>query len=163
MFVLAHYRGPIRQALKSIKYQGAYGIAQELSGLVTSQYHRQYRFRYFVPVPLAVKRERERGFNQAEKLAGGLSKNLGNTPVINILARILETKPQFDLKMKERKTNIFGAFALSLQLKTTDLSKYSFCLVDDVATTGATIFECAKVLKRAGAPKVYAICVARGG
>lgn len=72
-----------------------------------------------------------------------------------------ETKPQFGLRYEERKKNMIGAFGIAGHLSL--VTGHSFCLVDDVATTGATIFECAKVLKRAGAKKVWAICAARGG
>lgn len=164
MFVLAHYRGPIREAIRQIKYTGAYTINKELAKMIVAKYHAKFSFDYLTPVPLANKRENERGFNQAEKLA----RELGNVLCIKyygkLLVRIRETKPQFDLKQEDRLKNVQKAFALSPAHNTYPIIHNTFvCLVDDVATTGATIFECAKVLKSAGAAKVYAICVARGG
>lgn len=164
MFTLAHYRGPIREAIRQIKYRSAFAISQELAELINKHYDHHYTFDCFIPVPLAPKRERERGFNQAEKLAQALSKELSNkTPVIKLLVRKRETKPQFGLAYKERLTNVRDAFSLSPLATNSELPTTNFCLVDDVATTGSTIFECAKILKRAGASKVFAICVARGG
>lgn len=171
MFVLAHYRGPISQAIREIKYRGTYGVIGEVVRLLGSKYHHQFNFDYLVPVPLHSKRELERGFNQAEKIASILARIMNqesrikgaqkNIRGVSLLRRARETKPQFDLKYKERAANVRGAFALSSQYNLQPGT--SFCLVDDVATTGATIFECAKVLKKAGAKNVWAITVARGG
>jgi len=154
-FVLAHYEGIIRQAVKDIKYRGTFGICQELGDLIQKNFHDKFHIDYLVPVPLAKKRLADRGFNQAAKLA----RSLKLAPVANCLVRTRETKPQFDLKFNQRKENVRGAFTVRREL----VSTASYCLVDDVATTGATISECAKALKIAGAQKVYAICVARGG
>lgn len=160
-FVLAHYDGIIRSAIKEIKYRGTFGICQELGELIQKNFQNKqsfssnkFSFDYLVPIPLAPKRLADRGFNQAEKLA----KNLKLAPVLNCLVRTRETKPQFDLKFKERKENVRDAFRATRRC-----DGISFCLIDDVATTGATISECAKALKKSGAVKVYAICVARGG
>lgn len=168
MYTLAHYRGPIQKAIQLIKYRNSWAICQELAELIGKNYHDKYNFDYLVPVPLAPKRERKRGFNQAEKLAGELVKCLRTTDhrrltVVNLLKRTRETKPQFDLKYSERQKNVHEAFTLSNQYPVSSVQQTSFCLVDDVSTTGSTIFECAKILKKAGASKVFAICVARGG
>lgn len=167
MFVLAHYRGPIRLALRKAKYQGTFGLFGELGKLVVNSYHHNFDFDYLVPVPMHPNRERERGFNQAAKLAQSLNYELGimdyghKRRVLNCLIRTRETKPQFDLKFDKRKENVKDAFAIAGHLSL--VTGHSFCLIDDVATTGATIFECAKVLKQAGAKNVWSIAVARGG
>lgn len=181
MFVLAHYHKLIPKLIHEIKYQGAYAISSELAELIVSKYHHQFFIDYFVPVPLSKKREQDRGFNQAEKLAQGLVNSLrvygtSRLPkndqkavddilltVVSALERVRETKPQFDLKYEERKNNVRGAFTLNQGLLTKNLNGFSFCLVDDVATTGSTLFECAKVLKKSGAEKVWAMTIARGG
>lgn len=157
IFVLAHYDGVIRKAIKEIKYRGRFAILQELAEMMlASPPGGNFQFDYLVPVPLAKKRQTERGFNQAEKLANYLKL----APVLNCLKRTRDTKPQFDLSSAERLKNVKNAFIHN--------SKYiihssAVCLIDDVATTGATLSECAKVLKNARAAKVYAICIARGG
>lgn len=149
-FVLARYEGIIAQAIKEIKYRGTFAISQELAEMFPKL---NFSFDYLVPVPLAPKRLVERGFNQAEKLARALKL----APVANTLTRTRETKPQFDLKISGRRQNVENAFATKY-----DCSGFRVCLVDDVATTGSTLSECAKVLRKAGARKVYAICIARG-
>lgn len=167
LFVLAHYRGLIPKAIHEIKYQGYFAIITELADLIGQNYHYEFNFQYFVPVPLSKNRERARGFNQSEKLAQQLQSKFKfqnkNFQVVKVLIRTRETRPQFDLKYEQRKNNLKDAFAMNHELITKNLSGLSFCLVDDVATTGATLFECAKILKIAGANKVYGITIARGG
>lgn len=151
---MAHYDGIIRKAIKDIKYRGKFAILQELVHMFPEDF--SFNFDYLVPVPLFRHRFQERGFNQAEKLA----KYLNLTSVLNCLIRTRDTKPQFDLKFHERQENVKNAFAVIAHSSL--IIGHSPCLVDDVATTGSTLSECAKVLKSAGAAKVYAICIARG-
>lgn len=153
VFILAHYDGVIREAIKEIKYQGIFAINLELAEMIRKNFRHKFNFDYLVPVPLSQKRLAQRGFNQAEKLA----KYLGMAPVLNCLTRTRDTKPQFDLKFKERKENVRGAFTTRHLLP----ANCCVCLVDDVATTGATVSECARALRAAGAKAVFAICVAR--
>ena len=153
IFVLAHYDGIIRKAIREVKYRGKYAIFSEISGMFPKL---NFYFDFLVPVPLSKERFQKRGFNQAEKLARYLK-----FPILDCLERTRDTKPQFDLKLEERKENVKDAFTLNSNFKF-QISNSSVCLVDDVATTGATLSECAKVLKKAGASKVYAICIARG-
>lgn len=174
MFVMAHYRGVVREAIRRVKYRGTYALVGELVRLLVGRYHHKFGFDYLVPIPLSLNRERERGFNQAEKFAKQINGQLAINSkqdkgrVVNLLKRVRETRPQFGLKYEEREKNVRGAFALDGSFNNDELiTKYckgrSLCLVDDVATTGATIFEGAKALKRGGAKNVWAICVARGG
>lgn len=123
-----------------------------------------------VPVPLHKRRLRFRGFNQSELLSKYLSQNITPgfpIPVFNnLLLRNRYTLPQMKIKNKEtRRRNIKNAF--SVDKKTAkeigSLKGKRILIVDDVATTGATIFECAKILKQNGASEVFAIAIARGG
>lgn len=159
LFMLAHYDGVISAAIKEIKYQGVFAINLELAQMIRENFRDKFQFDFLVPVPLAPQRQADRGFNQAEKLA----KYLKMAPVLDCLTRTRETKPQFDLNFKERKINVKDAFELKSKSDPSACSGIRICLIDDVATTGSTISECAKVLKHAGAKKVFAICVARGG
>jgi len=165
MFIFSHYDGLIKEIIHRVKYQSEYALLDEIAKILGDNFHGKFSFDYFVPIPLSPKRERGRGFNQAEMLAKFMVQDprFKNFKIANILARVRDTKPQFDLTYEERKQNMTGAFFLSSSLLTPNLSGNSFCLVDDVATTGTTIFEAANVLKKAGAEKVWAICLARGG
>lgn len=116
-----------------------------------------------VPVPLHRSRQRERGFNQAELLARRLP-----LPVANMLVRTRATVSQIDLPAEKRQRNVRGAFALKGGqsnffpfLGKSLTVPLSVLLVDDVATTGATLNECARVLLEAGAREVRALTAAR--
>jgi ComF family protein len=112
----------------------------------------------FVPVPLHWRRRLSRGYNQAELLA----KKLGHShaKISRDLARIRHTEMQPAVDFAKRKANVNGAFAVRRGHR---FEGKTLCLVDDVKTTGATLNECAKVLKDAGAIKVYALVLATAG
>lgn len=112
-----------------------------------------------IPVPLDKRRLRWRGFNQAEEIARELSKTLEIPLILNLLSKIKRTRPQTELTEKERKESLKGAFLVKNE---NEVKGKKIFLIDDVYTTGATLEECAKVLKEAGAKEVWAIVVARG-
>jgi len=110
-----------------------------------------------VPVPLHADRLRQRGFNQSLLICRGIAKTLKAGISYGNLVRARATPPQVNLKARERAENLKGAFALR------DAAAFKgkrILLVDDVYTTGATIKECSKVMKKAGA-EVYALTLAR--
>jgi ComF family protein len=112
-----------------------------------------------IPVPLDKKRLRWRGFNQAEELSKELDGFFRVPLILNCLIKIKETFPQIKLSDKERKENVRGVFLI----KDRELIKNkNILLVDDVYTTGATMEECAIVLKKAGAKDIIGVVVARG-
>jgi ComF family protein len=115
-----------------------------------------------VPIPLSKTKLRKRGYNQAEILAKELSKKF-NFPVQSILERTRETKTQVGLTNLQRKLNVKDAFKLNLSLiaNHSSLKNANIFLVDDVATTGSTLLEAAKVLKKGGADKVFGLTLAR--
>jgi ComF family protein len=110
-----------------------------------------------VPIPLHAKRLNWRGFNQAELLANYLAEKFQIDLVPN-LARIKNNPPQAKLTEEKRRINISGCFSWIGE----SLSGKKIILIDDVATTGSTLDEAARVLKIAGAAKVFAITAAGG-
>ncbi|MFC1765634.1 ComF family protein [Planctomycetota bacterium] len=113
----------------------------------------------FVPVPLHWSRRLARGYNQAHLLARGLQHP--QVRVQRVLKRIRRTRPQpAVVTPAARARNVAGAFALRQPSLVKDIV---VCLVDDVKTTGATLNECARVLKMAGAARVYALVLAVAG
>lgn len=118
-----------------------------------------------VPVPLHLSRQRERGYNQAELLAAGLTRKLRESPGwrgVRMEPRLLQRKqptaPQSGLSHDARQENVRGVFAASRE----GLAEgQSVLLVDDVMTTGATVSACALTLKRAGASEVAVLTLAR--
>lgn len=113
-----------------------------------------------VPIPLYPSRERKRGYNHAHILAKELSKKL-ELPVVNALKRIRNTKPQADLKREERLGNLKDAFELDIKYMN-EIKNRQIFLVDDVFTTGSTLFEAGRVLKKSGAKSVWGLTLARG-
>jgi len=111
-----------------------------------------------VPVPLSPQRKADRTFNQAEVLGAVLSEAVGRPMQVDVLRRIRDTQPQVELSAKDRVRNVRGAFSVGARDAVRDRE---VLLVDDVCTTGATLDECAKTLKRAGATFVYGMTVAR--
>jgi len=154
--------GVVLEAVHRYKYQRALWfetfladlLIRQAGSVVTSE-----TWDVILPVPLHPVREREREFNQAERLARRLGRAV-NLPVrSNWLKRIRPTHTQTLLSRKERAANMHHAFALKSGAKVKGLS---CVLVDDVFTTGATTSACAKTLKTAGARKVCVWTVARG-
>jgi ComF family protein len=112
-----------------------------------------------IPIPLHINKLKKRGFNQAEELAKELSKYLNIPLISDFLIKNKETLPQTELDNEARKENIKGVFLVKDNKK---IDEKNILLIDDVYTTGSTMEEAAKVLKRAGAEKVIGIVIARG-
>jgi len=111
-----------------------------------------------VPIPLHKKRQRHRGFNQAEIIAQSLAQITRQKLKTKILIRKKFTYPQVKLKAAKRKINVKGAFCLANKL---EILNKSVILIDDVYTTGSTMNEAAKVLLKAGAKEVNGLVIAR--
>ena len=111
-----------------------------------------------IPVPLHRRRLRSRGFNQALVLARFLFPKAGRRIVANLLVRTRWTDPQTALSGRERRQNLVGAFTVS---KPERIVGQRILLIDDVYTTGTTLNECARVLKKNGAAQVEALTLAR--
>ncbi len=112
-----------------------------------------------VPIPLHEKRLLERGFNQAELLASEIASNYNLILKNEILLRTKNTKPQTTLNAKKRLVNLENAFTLN---DTEAIKNKNIILIDDVATTGATLNAAAQVLKKAGALVIWVAVLARG-
>jgi ComF family protein len=115
-----------------------------------------------VPVPLHARKRAQRGFNQADLIARAALKQISRPERFQIMAGALvrrrETESQIGLTRHQRRVNMRGAFAVPDPMQ---IEKRNVLLVDDVFTTGTTAAECATVLRRAGANRVYVATVAR--
>ena len=156
--VAAHFGiGPVRELIHEFKYGGLMELADILGRvLVFAAQQSRLGDVMIVPVPLHPKRLAERGFNQAQLLGERVARIMG-WPLSSLLYRNRGTRTQTNLTREQRRINVSGAFMCK-----GDVAGKSILLVDDVITTGATLEECAKVLKQAGAKRVLALVVARG-
>lgn len=111
-----------------------------------------------IPIPLHVKRLREREFNQSAIIASVIGRRFGIPVVANALIRHRHTRPQVELDGKERKENVIGAFSVDDRKI---IEGKEIILVDDVYTSGSTVNECARTLKKNGAEKVHVVTIAR--
>lgn len=114
-----------------------------------------------IPIPLHSKKQRSRGFNQAAVLAKELAKLLNLSVNEKILRRTHATNPQKKLDPRRRKENIITAFEVDDRARSLVDGK-KILLIDDIYTTGSTIDEAAKILKKAGAEKVYYLTISIG-
>jgi ComF family protein len=154
-------RGVVRQIIHEFKYNRQihlrHLVARWLGAALDDERLWGRRFDLIVPVPLHPARQRERGFNQAGLLAESLARQ-SSIPVKPLLERIRYTNTQTALDRSERMENLHNAFRLR---KNADVRGLQMLLVDDVLTTGSTLNECARVLKRAGAFSIHAAAAAR--
>jgi len=154
-------RGIVRDVIHEFKYNRQihlrHLVARWLRAALDDERLRGQQFHVVVPVPLHPARQRERGFNQATLLAQLLSAHAA-IPCRPLLKRIRYTTTQIALDRSERMENLHNAFRLR---KNADVRGLRMLLIDDVLTTGSTLSECARVLKRAGAKSVHAATAAR--
>lgn len=160
LIVLLKYKWPVDAAIKKIKYKWIYSIEEILVSFIVRDFWKSDvpDFDLLMPIPLHAKRKKWRGFNQAEIIAKDLAEKF-KVKLGRGLIRNRETKTQVGLSKDERKKNISGAFSL---ISTVGVKGKNILLVDDVYTTGATMSEACKVLKKAGAGEVWALCSALG-
>lgn len=158
------YEGIVKDSLRRFKYHNGLwacdGLVDWLENLLKAAARNKNwaRVDIVVPVPLHVRRRRERGYNQAALLARGLARRL-DVPMRNPLWRIRATSTQTRLSATQREANMRGAFTV---FRPKSIQGKRILLVDDVMTTGATVNECARTLKKAGAKAVFVLTVARG-
>jgi len=152
------YEGPLRSIIHSLKYEGRRSLARPLAALMRDRCGSiLHGADVVVPVPLHSSRRRERGFNQALDLARGLG-----LPVSLALRRVRATDSQITLPAEQRHRNMRDAFAPSrVPWRSGSIDASVVVLVDDVSTTGATLEECARMLRRMGARDVRAVTAAR--
>lgn len=155
------YQGPLMAVVHDLKYNKKSHLAKSLGPLLAS-YAEDWIGRaentLVMPVPLHPRRLRERGFNQSLLLARHVASRIGAKLDYLSLRRIRFTLPQTKLTSDERKKNVRRAFAL---VGKTPLKGRTVLLIDDVATTGSTLNECARALKKAGVKGVYCLVLAR--
>ncbi len=145
------YKDDIRAAIHSLKYFGAKELGEVFAHFMYEAVTKSgydLDFDIILPVPISRERLKERGYNQTELIAKGLSRLMG-IPVGEGLLRIRHTVPQSELTEEERAKNLKNAFGTER-----DFHGEKILLIDDIYTTGSTVKECRNALYRAGAERV---------
>ncbi|HEX8874093.1 MAG TPA: ComF family protein [Nitrosospira sp.] len=153
------YAFPVDALLHALKYQANLAMARVLADLLAARIDHIDRIElpdFIVPMPLHPGRLRERGFNQALEIARRISKKTGVALLPGVCQRARDTPSQTGLPWKEREQNIRGAFTCEANLEGKHIA-----VLDDVMTTGATLNELAKALRKSGAAHVSVWVVAR--
>lgn len=153
------YQGSVPEAVRRYKFGGVRAYARPF-GLLMAQCAADHALEVdcVTWVPLSARRLRRRGYDQAELLARRVGEELG-LPAEPLLRKIRDTQTQSDLDTEgARRANALGAYAV---LPGTGIKGKRILVVDDVVTSGATLSECARMLRQAGAAKVYGLTLAR--
>lgn len=152
------YHHPVAELVSGLKFQHKLSHGRVLAELLSAHVEERMEEppQLLIPVPLHRGRQRERGYNQALELARPLSRRFGIPLDFTSCRRIRPTEPQSALREKERRKNVRGAFEINGKMPARHVA-----LVDDVVTTGNTVAELARLLKRHGVRRVDVWAVAR--
>ncbi|MEN6414808.1 MAG: ComF family protein [Veillonellales bacterium] len=155
------YTGGIKRLIHDMKFRHAGNRAVYLTWLLEQSggWQLPKEIELVIPVPLHDKRLNERGFNQTERIFRNWVRQKNLLWLDNCLIRQRATMPQWQLNLAARRANIKGAFSVTCP---ECVQGKHILLVDDIVTTGITMNECARVLKRAGAVQVRALALASG-
>ncbi len=154
----AAFEGSLRAAIHHLKYRRYFALGETL-GTLLARFVSQFDWPVdaVIPVPLGPKRLAQRGYNQAACLALFVAVENAWHYLPQALIRWRETRSQVGLSLEERRANVQGAFLANPH----QVEGRCILLVDDVATTGATLAACSQALREAGAHAVYAVTLAR--
>lgn len=158
VFALLRYRSPVSELIQGLKFGHRLHVARLLGGLMAEQLAARGGAipERIIPVPLHPRRQRQRGFNQALELARPIARRLGAVLDYRYCRRTRNTRPQTELRARQRHSNVRGAFTTAGRLEARHVA-----VVDDVVTTGHTTDELARVLKARGAERVEVWAAAR--
>lgn len=155
------HTGALRSSIQALKYYNDKLQAEPLGALLAQSIKAQHwTFDMIIPVPMHLNRLKERGYNQAERIAYSLSLHLERQPMIEALQKIHHIDSQVGKSLFERQENVKDAFDIIPQYQDALLNK-NILLIDDVCTTGATLQVCTAALRAAGVNAVYIATVSR--
>jgi ComF family protein len=165
-FAHGAYDGSLRDLIQLLKYHrirtAAVPLGEVVAGALLASHEELQQADVLVPVPLRISKSHLRGFNQAEEIARVTQKILRKRgwelPIQNLLVRVRPTTSQTGLSRSQRRANVRGAFQI---VSSGIASGRNIILIDDVLTTGTTAQECARILRRGGASRVWVATAAR--
>lgn len=150
-----YYEGTAKKGINTLKYGGVPYVAKYLARYIGRLVKKQYKdvvFDYACCVPMHRLKQLERGYNQSEMLLRWICRSLSIIPSKHLLVQVKKNESQHRKHRKERAENVKGIYKVQDKLNLTDKT---ILLVDDIFTTGATLNECTRMLKAAGAANVY--------
>ncbi|MFA6146093.1 MAG: ComF family protein [Patescibacteria group bacterium] len=169
VIIAVNYNQPlVKKAIRNFKYAPySFPLAKNLAFLIIKRLRKSpVSISHFIknnfvlmPIPITRRKLAQRGYNQSLLLAKELS-NEFNWPIMEILTKIKDTKSQTNLNKEERENNVKNTFVINENFTKTEIKDKNIILIDDVFTTGATLFEAARILRQSGAKEVWAIVLA---
>lgn len=160
-FHVFKYEGKIREIILQYKFFEKAYLYKTFSYLILNDknictYINEYDI--IIPVPVYIKRKKEKGYNQTELIAKEIANTCSLEYKNNVLKKIKDTKKQSTLTKRERKENVKNVFVIE---NSEQIKNKKIILFDDIYTTGSTVYECYKHLKKAGASKVLILTIAK--
>jgi ComF family protein len=157
------YEGVVRKGILSLKYKYATEIGNELSGHLIDSLRAKVMpaVQYLTPIPVYWYRQNTRGFNQSLEVGRKVAELMNWKFIPDLLVKNKPTVSQVELSGEKRRKNLTGVFVVNTIFRSTLSDFRSVVIFDDVFTTGSTMTEAAKVLKRGGVEKVWGLTIAR--
>lgn len=161
LFSLFLYKGVIRKRILDFKFRNNPYLGRLFSEMMSVFLRNQdITIDVVIPVPVYYKRYLVRGYNQSTILASGISKNISKKLMVNVLLKVRKSAVQSSLGVSQRKNNVINTYGIK---NAKNILNKNVLLVDDIYTTGATVNECSRILKKYGASKVFVVTIAHGG
>lgn len=163
LYSIWEYESVIRKAILALKYKYATEIGKEISDYLINSLPTLVlpSVQYLTPIPIYWYKENLRGFNQSSEIGKRIAGMMGWKFTPDLLVKNISTVSQTELGGKERRLNLKGAFTANPFYKSLLSSLESVIVFDDIFTTGSTLNEAGKALKKAGAKKVWGLTIAR--
>lgn len=163
---LFKYDGWIRERIIKYKFRNnayLYRLFLELIIETNNENNLFNNYDYIIPVPISKKRKKERGYNQSELMAKGITKQINNISLARIIDKKIDNKAQSTLNQKERESNVKGAYVVNEKeiAKFKDIVNKKILLIDDIFTTGNTVNEAARVLRYYGIKSIDIFTIAK--
>lgn len=156
------YKGEVRKAVHRMKFQNQRVYARIFGRLMAKEAEekiQRWGAEAVIPVPMYRKKQRLRGYNQAELLAREITDQRNLPLICDLVLRVKNTKPQKELEGKDREENLKKAFIITKN----DVKLRKILIVDDIYTTGSTVDAIAEVLKKSGVEEIYFLSLCIGG
>ena len=156
-YIACYYEGLVTNGIINLKINNALNAAEFFSYIIYSKIlGDEKKYDLVIAVPMSLKKQRDRGYNQAEEFAKFIAKKINSPINTKILFKIDSNIEQHKLNSKQRQENVINSYYIK---KDYNLSGKNILLCDDVITTGSTINECSRLLKESGATRVdIAVC-----